>query len=430
MKKILALLLVTILVSTAAFAAGQADGDSQGVTITVMAPQDQVRLVEEEAAAQFEELTGNRVVFNIIPADQYDNLLSTKLNSGQSGDIFLSQSGALNIGPRYNPEKNLIDLSGESWVDTVDASVLDATSYNGNVYGLQIWNVFQVWSVVYNKTIFNDLGLSVPGTYDEFVAVCENLQAAGVIPLYSPVSDGWHHVLGFAEMGVRLNEINSDYYQLLNENEITLAEIPEALTLVEQIDEIYTEYSGENFLADEFANGTIALGDGDYAMMINRVVTPQQIEADYPGADYGADDFGSFVLPLLDNQIVNINPQGPTHFIFKSSENVDVCKEYLDFIASRDILQGFVDNEPTFTTLPFSGLDYNLTPQETEFFDSFPTTGTVLQAAVKYIDPQWMDIGKELTAMFTDQITPLEVLQNIDKNRARQAEAIGDEYWK
>ena len=92
-------------------------------------------------------------------------------------------------------------------------------------------------------------------------------------------------------------------------------------------------------------------------------------------------------------------------------------------------MQQFVDNEPTFTALPFTGIKDNQTPQQQDFFKAYPKTGTVLQSAVKYIDPQWMDIGSEMAGMFTGQKTAEEVLLNIDKYRARQAEAVSDSFW-
>ena len=164
-------------------------------------------------------------------------------------------------------------------------------------------------------------------------------------------------------------------------------------------------------------------------MMINRITMAQEIEAAFPDGKYTADDFGSFVIPYLDNQVVNINPQGPTRFIFATSENIEASKKYLEYLARPEVLQQFIDNEPAFTALPFEGVTFNQTEQQKEFFATYTETGTVLQAGVAYIDPQWMDIGKELTAMYTGQKTPLEVLESIDKSRADQAEAIGDPYW-
>ena len=80
---------------TAAPAGDVADAGSKdsaaksNVTLTVMAPQDHIKEVEQfELAEKFKEETGITIDFQISPADQFDSLLSTKLNSGTCADIF------------------------------------------------------------------------------------------------------------------------------------------------------------------------------------------------------------------------------------------------------------------------------------------------------------------------------------------------------
>ena len=53
-----------------------------------MASQDWVYDAEMELGKQFEEETGIKVDYQIVPADQYYNMLMTKLNSGEGPDIF------------------------------------------------------------------------------------------------------------------------------------------------------------------------------------------------------------------------------------------------------------------------------------------------------------------------------------------------------
>ena len=65
-----------------------------------------------------------------------------------------------------------------------------------------------------------------------------------------------------------------------------------------------------------------------------------------------------------------------------------------------------------------------------EFYDTFAANqGTVYQTAVKYVNPQWMEIGADLSAMFLGEMTEDEVLANIDKLRAEQAAAASDPAW-
>ena len=45
--------------------------------------------------------------------------------------------------------------------------------------------------VIYNQDIFEEQGLEVPETWDEFIAVCEALEAAGITPFYGTLADSW-----------------------------------------------------------------------------------------------------------------------------------------------------------------------------------------------------------------------------------------------
>ncbi|MHC1783520.1 MAG: hypothetical protein AB9891_12340 [Anaerolineaceae bacterium] len=89
-----------------------------------------------------------------------------------------------------------------------------------------------------------------------------------------------------------------------------------------------------------------------------------------------------------------------------------------------------LDNEPQFTMLSFEGVSYALTADQQAFIDTYKTQGTVYQTAVNYANPQWMDVGKDLTALVTDAMTPEEVLASIDQRRTDMAVAAEDSAWE
>src|SRR5690606_19505800 len=45
--------------------------------------------------------------------------------------------------------------------------------------------------VIYNKDIFDEQGLEVPTTWDEFIEVAEKVKAEGQIPFYHTYKDAW-----------------------------------------------------------------------------------------------------------------------------------------------------------------------------------------------------------------------------------------------
>ena len=151
---------------------------------------------------------------------------------------------------------------------------------------------------------------------------------------------------------------------------------------------------------------------------------PQQIENAYP--DVKADTFGFFVIPLVDNQILNVNPAGPSIFVYSGSKNIDAAKQYLAYIAKPENLQYILDNTPKFNSLPFSGLNDKYSDEIRNFYNAYPKHGTVYQTQIKYLNPQWLEIGKDLSAMFTDAMQPIDVLKSIDKRRSDAAKAAKD----
>jgi raffinose/stachyose/melibiose transport system substrate-binding protein len=171
------------------------------------------------------------------------------------------------------------------------------------------------------------------------------------------------------------------------------------------------------------------MSDGKIAMFMAQSAFPQDLHKDFP--NISADDYGAFVMPLADNQLLNINPAGPTHFIYTGSQHVAEAKQYLAFLTQPENLQFYLDSEPQFFTLPFPGIKPKFTPELQAFMDAHKDArGVVYQTEVNYVNPQWMDIGKDITAMFTGQQTPADVLANLDKRRADLAEAAKDPNWK
>ena len=398
------------------------------LTISQIASQDWIKQAEMDLGAKFEEETGIHVDYQIIPSDQYFNVLQTKLNTGEAPDIFGGQSGKTDLAINYDIAKNGVDLADQEWVARQDPLVTEQVTLDGKVYGMTLWDTNAVWIIVYNKDIFANLGLSVPTTYDEFKTVCQTIKDAGIAPIYEPISDGWHHVLWFPELGPRYEQVTPGLADELNANMVKFADDPTMLTVLQQLKEMYDlGYFGEYAMSDAYVDAPEFVANGEYAMSVQRTAFAQVVATEY---DVPAETFGFFVMPLADNQILNMNPAGPSKFIYSGSKNIDAAKEYLSFLARPENLQYMIDNTPDFTALSFTGLQYKFSDEEKAFYDAYTDErGTVYQTAVNYLNPQWMDIGQDLSAMFIGDITPVEVLQHIDQRRADMAQAASDPGW-
>ncbi len=412
-------------------AVGILPANAQETTLTYLASQGWVLDAERDLAAKFQEETGIAIDFQIIPSDQYFNLLKTKLNSGEGPDIFMGQSGVTDLSINYNVRENAVDLSAEPWADRIDPLVAAQATVDGTLYGLTFWDTLgNSWVINYSKPIFAEHGIEVPSSYAEFKAACQTLLDAGIQPIYEPISDGWHHVLWFPELGPQFERDNPGLAEALNANEATFAGNQTMLTALTQLDELYEMgCMGQNALADANSDSPARMANGAVAMAVQNTAFASLVANDYP--DVSADDIGVFLIPLADNQMLNLNPAGPTKFIYTGSGHIDAARQYLDFLARPENVQYFIDTQPEVVTMPFPEAESEFTAEVQAFMDSYAENrGTVYQTAVTYVNPQWMDIGRDLTAMFTGAMEPADVLTSIDQRRADLARAARDPKWQ
>ncbi|WP_217596840.1 ABC transporter substrate-binding protein [Cohnella sp. GbtcB17] len=455
MKKALSLVLLTGLAGGLLSGCGNSGGDSspqasgsptsapsqasetassapakKDITLSYLASQDWIKDAEMKLAEKFEEQTGIHIDYQIVPSDQYSNVLKAKLASGEAPDIFGGQSGKFDLGPLYDVENNAVDLSGEEWVQREDPLFVEQTSWNSKVYALTIWDPSASWIMVYNKPLFAKLGLSAPKSYEEFLKACEAIKASGVTPIYEPVSDGWHHVLWFPEIGVRYEQLEAGLADKLIANQEKFENAAVLEQSLSQFSELVQKgYFGEYAFSNTYADTEKNMADGKYAMTLYNIGLPAQIEKAVPGSK--ASDYGFFPIPLMDNQSLNVNPAAPSKFISSSSKHIEEAKQYFSFLTEPDNLQFLLDNEPKFTTLNFKDVKAKFNDEQRAFFDTYgQTSGTVYQTAINYVNPQWMDIGKDMAAMMNKQMTPKDILKNIDKRRDQQAKTAGDSNWK
>ncbi|HWV48992.1 MAG TPA: extracellular solute-binding protein [Microbacterium sp.] len=117
-----------------------------------------------------------------------DNLIKTKLSTGEMEDVFYYNSGSL--FQALNPDQNLVPLDDQPWVgDLIDTMTAVVSTENG-IYGAP-FGATQAGAVVYNKKVYADLGLEVPTSWDEFAANNEAIKAAGITPVVQTYGDTW-----------------------------------------------------------------------------------------------------------------------------------------------------------------------------------------------------------------------------------------------
>lgn len=410
--------------------AGSTDFAGQELSILVSAGWMDNRY--DETIARFEETYDVTVDLQTIPADQYDDILQSKLSTDSCADIFWIQSNPFAVDSVIvNPEEYCIDFTEADWISTMPESRKESCMSGDKVYGLQIWHNSPEYVMLYNKTMFEELGLEVPATYDELLAVCEKIAAEGITPWFMPGADGWQHQLAFFQIGGVYEEAQPGLYDGLNDNTAKFAGNEKMLEVLGQFKELSDKgYFGEDWIGTDSTNMSNEYGDRNIAMAMANSSYIKQIKED-TGTE---DEFGLFLIPLGDNDTFPTSPAGPTMFGYKGAENPELVAEFFKFVTETQSLQEILDSSPQYTNLDVNddALEQHWLPEEEEFMASVDKDkmGTsVLQTGTKYTNDYWMNFGADLVAYCQGTMEANDVLTNMDTNRAESAKVAGDEAW-
>ena len=381
---------------------------------------------------RFEDTYGVTVDLQTIPADQYSDLLQSKLATDSCADIFWIQSNPFAIESTIvDPEKYCIDFTGASWEDLMPEARKTSCVYNDKLYGLQIWHNSPEYVMVYNKTLFEENGWEIPSTYAELKDLCAKIAEQGITPWFMPGADGWQHQLAFFQIGGVYEEATPGLYDALNTNQATFADNEKMLEVLNEFKELSDAgYFGEDWIGTDSTNLTNEFGDRNIAMAMANSSYIQQIKDD-TGTE---DEFGMFLIPLGDNTWYPTNPAGPTMFGYKGTEHEDLVKEFFNFVTTTESLQEILDNSPAYTNVDMNddAIEQHWLPEEEEFLatvDDSKKGVSVLQTGTKYTNDYWMQFGQDMVAFCQGEMEANDVLANMDTNRAEAAKTVGDANW-
>lgn len=262
-----------------------------------------------------------------------DNLIKTRLATGEMTDVFSYNAGSL--FQALNPAQNLVDLTGEPW----QANVLDSfktvvTAPDGTVRGAP-GGTAMGGGILYNKPIYDELGLTVPKSWAEFMANNEKIKAAGKAAVIQTFGTTWTSqlfVLGdFFNVQHDVPNFAADY----TANKAKYATTPAAMKGFERQAEVFNGgYLNEDFAAATFEEGVVKVATGEgahYPMLTFAIANVQQLAPENLG------DVGFFAIPGDDaaaNGLTVWMPNGV--YIPQSTEHLEQAKKFVAFLASTE----------------------------------------------------------------------------------------------
>lgn len=282
----------------------------------------------ETKIAEYEAANPNiDIVVSSAQNDPFKEKIQIVVSGEDCPDIFFSWAGEFT--------ERLLDLtpymeSDQEWkASLMESQMAEYTTSDGMVYGVPFRLDGKM--VFYNTEIFADLGLEIPETWDEFIAVCDAVLDAGITPLSYGNIAPWasaHYVGTLNQMLVPQETIYKDYEPTTGE--FTDPGYVEALEYYQQLIPYFTP--GANGLAHDMARSLFAQGNAAmfYAELIE-IPYVEEINADL--------DYGMFNFPIVEGAgETNILTGSPEGFVVSSkTQYPDECVEFMKWFLGAEV---------------------------------------------------------------------------------------------
>lgn len=261
--------------------------------------------------------------------DNYQDVVKLKISTDEAPDIIFG-------GPKNYSDLvrsgNIVDLSDKEYVSRISESMIANVMLDDSVYGVPLDAMANL--VFYNKDIFEELDLSVPTTYDEFIDVCKKLEEGG----YAAAAAGYQDAISIGAnfytifFGAPYLECENYAAELMS-GEKSASDYPSMARALEQWREImqYQNDDNKTISTDRaeqlFANGEagmIIIGTWGLGPILN----------------YNPDgNFGAFVYPSEDSADKNALPVATddTWMMCAGAKNPDAADAFFEYMTREEV---------------------------------------------------------------------------------------------
>jgi len=444
-KKLLPLLLILLVMSLVAgcaapaaapaapaageAAAGEAAASDEPVTLTYLVDDSSQSVASAEALVAAYTALHPNVTINVETRPQGgdgDNFVKTRLATGEMADVFAYNSGSLLQA--LQPASTLVDITNEPYIANIAESFLPTVSQDGKIYGVPAGTAMG-GGILYNKKVYEELGLSVPKTWAEFQANNEKIAAAGIAPVIATFGDTWTSQLfvlaDFYNLQLELPTFAADY----TANQAKYATTPGALRGFQYMQEGFDKgWWSQDFATTKYEQGLKLLADGTGAHFPMLSFALSTLAANWPEQ---AQDIGFFGIPGSDPETAGATIWMPGGvYIPQTTENLEAAKGFQAFIASvpgTDALTAAVAPTGPYVikgaTLPDDVLP--AVKDIAGYIDS-----GLNAPALEFLSPVKGPALEQLTvAVGTGQMTAEEAAAAYDVDVEKQAQQLGLEGW-
>lgn len=313
---------------------GSAGGATEVTFWTLNSRQNAVEEIAEEFNNTQDEV---HVTVSFYDTDGIKDACKVAASSKTLPNMWFNWGGSL--GSFYVENGLTYDLTqyaeDNTWTDKFTQASMDLCTLDGKLSGYP--TSYNVLGIYYRKDIFEENGLEIPATFEEFEEICEKLKEKDITPISTAGLNGWHtmrfvellieHYAG-AELHDQMNTFNESY-----DNDSVI-----------QAFEKYQEfcdkgYFPEGFLTQDPNDTLIAMANGQCAMDIQGQWQDGKILQE--GLDIS--DYGVFPFPSGDTNRMSAFAEMTQFNVDNTDEQLDACMKFMDFYYSEENVEKYAE---------------------------------------------------------------------------------------
>lgn len=279
-----------------------------------------------EAIAEFEALHTNiKIETDFIQNANYTAGIKMRLLGGERMDVFDTWSPSLFKEILALGDDIYLDLTGSEFLEVFLPASLEPVTIDGRVYGVP--EVMHSDGLIYNKTMFDTYGLSIPTTWEAFLEVCEILKSHDIIPI--ALDSEWWVPQFFWGSIMSNNGANAEWTRKLEQGELQI-DHPVFIDAIQKMKEIVDRgYVPEDWTVIKHEQSKDLLGQGKAAMMIAGTWDiPSTIERN------SKIDISFMMVPGEEKTVPNINI-GTYRVINSRTKHPEEAKAFVAFMNGK-----------------------------------------------------------------------------------------------
>lgn len=356
-----------------------------------------------------------------------DNLVKTRLATGEMNDIFLYNTGSL--FQALNPTEQLAPLTGEPFVDLIVDSFIPTVTAGGDVYGVPTGTAMG-GGILYNMDIYEELSLEVPLTWDEFMANNAVIKEAGIDPVIQTYGETWTSQLFVLGDYHNVATEEPNFAEEYTGNQAKYATSAAAIRGFEYLQELYElGYYNADYATATFNDGILKLGNGEgahYPMLTFAIASLEEL------APETTDSVGFFAQPGPSADTNGLTVWTSAGFyIPKTSEYIDEAKAFLAFVMTPEACEAQTaavgQSGPYF--VEGCGVADDLFPVVQDMLPYFEREGGTTPA-LEFVSPVKGPALEQITvATGSGQYTAQEAAELYDQDVEKQAQQLGLPGW-